>query len=102
VDRGNSVVSCEVGQLDTSAGKQRTTANEYRIGPFARDRCERSIDFAARASVEDFNFQRHGAGGCFHVAQVGCGNRDLGRIEQHGNTNGCGHQFAQECEPLCG
>ena len=36
-----------------------------------------------------------------HVSQRGLRIRGIGRIDEHGNASCCGHQFAQEFQPLC-
>jgi hypothetical protein len=37
----------------------------------------------------------------FHVSQYRLGSRSIGPIDEHGNTNGPGHQLTQEFQPLC-
>ena len=36
-----------------------------------------------------------------NVSQRSLGDRGVGRIDEHGNTSGPGHQLAQEFQPLC-
>src|SRR5262249_47351571 len=55
----------------------------------------------AGAGVEDLDLQPHGASSGFHVSQRGLCRRGIARIDEHGNTNCCGHQLAQEFQPLC-
>ena len=88
-------------QLDTPAGEKGVGADEERVGPLAHKRCEGRIDLAAGAGVEDLDLQPHGAGSRFHVSQRGLGSRSIGWIDEHGHTSGCGHQLAQEFQPLC-
>jgi hypothetical protein len=40
------------------------------------------------------------AGGFLHLPQCGLGYRTIGRIDEHGNVHGLGHQLMQECHPL--
>jgi hypothetical protein len=44
--------------------------------------------------------QPHGIRSRLNVTQIGCGNRLLGRIEEHGHARDCGHQHPQELQPL--
>ena len=89
------------GQLDTPAVEEGVAADEERVGPLAHKRCEGRIDLAAGAGVEDLDLQPHGASSRFHVSQRGLGSRSIGRIDEHGHTSGCGHQLAQQLQPLC-
>ena len=91
----------QVDQLDTPAGEKGVAADEEGVGPLAHKSCEGRIDLAAGAGVEDLDLQPHGASSRFHVSQRGLGSRSIGRIDEHGNTSGCGHQLAQEFQPLC-
>jgi hypothetical protein len=36
-----------------------------------------------------------------NVLDDGLGGRRGGRIDEHGNLRGCGHQLTQQPEPLC-
>ena len=98
--RGDRVARRQVGQLHTPADEKGVGADEERVGPLARKRCEGRIDLAAGAGVEDLDLQPHGAGGRFHVSQRGLGSRGIGRIDEHGHTGRSGHQLTQELQPL--
>ena len=87
--------------MDSPAGEKGAGADEKRVGPLAPKRRERRIDLAAGAGVEDLDLQPHGASSRLHVSQRGLGIRSIGRIDEHGNTSGCGHQLTQEFQPLC-
>ena len=91
----------QLGQLDTPADEEGVAADEEGVGPLAHKSCEGRIDLAAGAGVEDLDLQPHGAGSRFHVSQRGLGSRSIGRIDEHGNTSGSGHQLTQELQPLC-
>ena len=91
----------QVDQLDAPAVEQGTGADEKRVGSLAHKRCEGRVDLAAGAGVEDLDLQPHGARSRLHVSQCGLGSRSIGRIDEHGNASGRGHQLAQEFHPLC-
>ena len=91
----------QVDQLDAPAGEEGVAADEQRVGPLAHKRCEGRIDLAAGAGVEDLDLQPHGARSRFHVSQRGLGSRSIGRIDEHGNASGSGHQLTQQFQPLC-
>src|SRR5262249_21393597 len=65
-----------------------------------RSRCL-AIDFAGGAGVENLDLQPHGGSSRRHVSQYRLGIRSIGRIDEHGNTHGCGHHLTQEFQPLC-
>ena len=99
--RGDRVARRQLDQLDTPAGEEGVGADEEGVGPLAHKSCEGRIDLAAGAGVEDLDLQPDGARSRFHVSQRGLGIRSIGRIDEHGHTSGCGHQLAQEFQPLC-
>src|SRR5262249_29713672 len=43
-----------------------------------------------------------GASRRVHVSQCRLGSFGIGRIDEHSNARGCGHQLTQELQPLCG
>ena len=90
----------EVDQLDAPADEEGVGADEERVGPLARKRCEGRIDLAAGAGVEDLDLQSHGARSRCHISQRGLGMAHC-RVDEHGNASGSGHQLAQEFQPLC-
>jgi hypothetical protein len=63
------VERCEVDQLNTPAVEQEAAADEKRVRPLARKRCESRIDLTAASSVEDLGPQPHGASGRFHLSE---------------------------------
>src|SRR5438105_15471896 len=99
--RGSRGASPEGTFLDTPGGEQQVAANEEGVGPLARKSCKGRIDLTAGACVEDLDLQPYGAGSQFHVSHRGLRTRSIGRIDEHGNTSGSGHQLAQEFQPLC-
>src|SRR5262245_16891069 len=91
-----------VDQLNTPVGEESTTANEKRVGPFARERCEGRINLPARPSVEDLDLQSDGTRSRFHLSQRRIDVlTSTNWIDEYGNTNCCGYQLAQEPQPLC-
>ena len=67
----------------------------------AREGDEGCIDLADRRGIEDhLNLQPHSGGGFPHVPYRGLGGRSVGRIDEHGNTNGLGYQVMQQPQPL--
>jgi hypothetical protein len=86
--------------LDPPGVEEGVAADEQGVGPLARKRCEGRIDLAAGAGVKDVQFQPHGAGSRFRVSHRGLGIW-AGRVDEHGNASGCGHQLTQDFQPLC-
>ena len=86
--------------MHAAAGEECVGSDEEGIGALARKGGKGRIDLAARAGVEDMDLQPDGAGSFLHVPQCGLGGRSIGRIDEHGNTNGLGHQLMQESQPL--
>jgi hypothetical protein len=99
--RGDRVARRQVNQLDTPLVEKGAGADKRRIGALAHDSCEGRIDLAAGVSVEDLDLQPHGASRRFHVSQRRLGSFGIGRIDEHGNARGCGHQLTQKLQPLC-
>ena len=91
----------QLDQLHTPGVEEGVAADEEGVGPLAHKSREGRIDLAAGAGIDDLDLQPHGAGSRFHVSQRGLGIRGIGRIDEHGHTSGCGHQLAQEFQPLC-
>src|SRR5262249_34216974 len=87
---------------ETPTDEEDVGTDEKRIGPLAHKSCEGRIDLAAGAGFENLNLQPHGAGSRLHVSQRGFGIDSICRIDEHGNASGCGHQLAQQLQPLCG
>ena len=89
------------GELDAPDLEEGVAAHEKRVQPLAHKRCESRIDLAARAGVEDLNFQPHGASSRLHLSHRGLGIHYVGRIDEQGYASGCGHQLTQEFQALC-
>ena len=86
--------------MHAAAGEERVGSDEEGIGALARKGGKGRIDLADRRGVEDLDLQPDGGGGFLHVPQRGLGGRSIGRIDEHGNTNGLGHQVMQQPQPL--
>jgi hypothetical protein len=91
----------QVCKLHSPTDKKYILADKDGVRPFAHETCESCIDLAAGAGVEDVHLQSEGAGSRFQVSQRGFCRRDIGWIDEHGNTSCSGHQFTQEFQPLC-
>jgi hypothetical protein len=87
------------GKLDAPAGEKGVVADEEGVGLPAHKSCESGVDLLAGAGVEDLDLQPHSAGSRFHVSYDGLGIHSIGRIDEHGNTSGRGHQLTQEFQP---
>jgi hypothetical protein len=83
----------QLDDFDAPAVEERVATDEEGIGPLAPKSREGRINLAARAGVEDLDLQSHGPGSRLHVSQRGLGIRSSGRIDEHGNTSGRGHQL---------
>jgi hypothetical protein len=94
IARGNPVVRRKRDKLDASAGKEHVASDVQGIGAVVHEGGESRLDLAARAGVEDLNLQSHCTGG-FRYVSYALGTSDIGRIDQHGNANGLGHQLVQ-------
>ena len=55
------------------------------------------IDLASRADVENLDLQPDDLGGFLYVPQSGLSACTICRIDEHGKTNGLGHQLMQDC-----
>ena len=91
----------QLSQLDAPVEEEGADANEDGIGPCASNCCKSRIDLAAGAGGENLNLQPHGAPSRFNVSQSSLGGRRKGRIDEHSDTNGTGHQLTQKFQPLC-
>ena len=91
----------QVGQLHAPALEEGVGANEQCVWALARNACEGRIDLAAGAGAEHLDLQPHvRAAASTSRKYIRC-NRSVGRIDEHGHTNGAGHQLAQQFQPLC-
>ena len=91
---------CQGGKLHAPDGEIGVWADEQRVRPFACEGCEDRIDVAAAARVEDLDMQPHGAPGGFHLARVKLRARRIARIHEDRDAGHCGHQLAQQLQPL--
>ncbi len=89
----------QVDQLHTPAGEEGVNVDEKGVGPLAHKSCESHIDLAAGACVEDLDFQPDGASSRLRIFQRGLG-IGAGRVDEHGNASGCGHQLMHEFQAL--
>src|SRR6516162_7871652 len=88
-------VACRQGRkLDAAADKERVGGDEEGICPVAYHRGEARIDFRAGAGLEYLNLQAQSTRSFWYVSYA-LGTCDIGRIDQHGNPNGFGHQLMQ-------
>src|SRR5262245_6505980 len=87
-------------QLDTSADKKGAAADEKRVGSLKRKCREGRIDVPAGADLENLDLQSRAACRRFHVSRYGFG-VCIGRIDEHGDVTGCGHQLTQQFQSFC-
>src|SRR6516165_7723697 len=97
---GNRVAYRQLGQLYTADGEERTVPDEEGVGSVAYKTCEGHLYLAAGAGVENLDLQPHGARSHFNVSQRRLGSC-IGRVDEHGHTNGPGHELMQKLQPLC-
>src|SRR5262249_41650652 len=97
--RGNPVMRRKRDKLDASARKEHITSDVQGIGAVAHEGGESRLDLATGAGVEDLNLQSHCTGG-FRYVSYALGTSDIGRIDQHGNSNRLGYQLVQQCQSL--
>jgi hypothetical protein len=88
-------------KLDASAGEEHVTRDVQSFGAVAHEDGKGRLDLVSGAGVVDLNLQSHCPGG-FRYVSYALGTCDIGRIDQHGNANGLGHQLVQKCQPLGG
>ncbi len=86
--------------MDAPARKEHVASDVQGFGAVAHERGEGRLDLAPGAGLEDLNLQSHCTGGVRYVSKRALGSRDIGRIDQHGDANGLGHQLVQKCQPL--
>src|SRR5438876_7007945 len=92
IARGNPVTRRERRKLDAPAREEDITSDEQGVGAIAHEGGEGRLDLAAGAGVEDLNLQSHCTGGFRYVSYCALGSR-VGRIDEHGDANGLGHQL---------
>ena len=92
----------QIGKLNPTDGEKGIDTDEKRVGPLAREAFKGCRGFRRWCWPSRFDdLQRHGARGRFHVPHRGIGIARIGRINEDGHASGCGHQLAQELQPLC-
>src|SRR5262245_8769915 len=100
IAHGNPVMCRKRDKLEASAREEDITSDVQGVGAIAHESGEGRLDLAAGAGVEDLNLQSHCTGG-FRYVSYALGTSDIGWIDQHGNSNGLGHQLVQKCQALC-
>src|SRR5262249_3943982 len=95
----NPMVRRKRNKLDASAGEEHVASDVQGIGAVVHEGGEGRLDLAPGAGVEDLDLQAH-CTSSFRYLSYALGTCDIGRIDQHGNPNGLGHQFLQKCHPL--
>ena len=93
--RAVRVASCARRSLKKGSGQ-----DEQRVGPLACKCCEGRVDLAAGAGVEDLDLQPHRAPRGYRFPYQGLRARRIGWIDEDGDATHCGHQLAQEFQPL--
>src|SRR5262245_17490855 len=100
ISRRNPVMRRQGSKLYSAADKKCVAADEERIRALARKCGKGHIDLSDRVGIEDLELQAERRGGFLRASQRGFRDRWIARIDQNGNTNGLGHQFMQESQPL--
>ncbi len=94
---GDRVARRQQRQLQTPVGEKGIAEDQERVGPLALKTGKGGIDLVRLCwQLRIPDLQALGAGGRFRAFQLAFGNRSIGWIDEHGNTGGGGHQFAQE------
>src|SRR5262249_16877394 len=71
------------------------------LSPVAHEGGEGRLDLAFAAGLDDLNLQSECTGSVRYVSLRALGSR-IGRIDQHGNTNGLGQQLVQQLQHYLG
>ena len=82
-------------KLDAPGEEIRIAGHEEGVGPLADQGCKSRFDLAAGAGVEVLNLQSNGASSFRYLSLRGLRGVGIGRIDQHGNPNGFGHEVMQ-------
>src|SRR5262245_35373253 len=90
----------QMDHLDTPAGEKGVVADEEGVVPLAHNGYEGGIYLVAGGGVENLDLQSESARSRVNVSQRGRGSGS-GRINEHRNTRGCGHQLTQQFQPFC-
>jgi hypothetical protein len=95
------MVSRQLSQLDPPVEQEGCAGYDEGVRSLAHKSGEGSIEFEAGAGVENLDLQPQSASSCSHVSQCRVSSGSIGRIDEHGNTNGPGHQRTQEFQSFC-
>jgi hypothetical protein len=98
--RSNPSARRQGGNLHAARKKECVGADEKGIGAVVRKGGKCRIDLPDRSGIESLDLQPDSEGSLLHVPQCSFSNRSIGRVEEHGNTHGLGHQLMQECQQL--
>jgi hypothetical protein len=97
----SNLVGCCTGRSPGCAPLSTLPARMKRgVGSLAHQACERRIDLAAGAGVENLDLHSHGSGSRLHISCRGLGREGVGRIDEYGHAGGSGHQRPQQFHPL--
>ena len=88
------------GKLHAPADEEWVGADEKRVRPLVRKRCECRFDLLDRANLKGLDLQPDGAPGGLRLSHVVLGIVQVSRIDEHGDTSNRGHQLAQKFQPL--
>ena len=86
-------------QLDAPDQEERVRGDEEGVGPLAHERCEGRIDLLTGAGVADLDLYPEGASDRFHSCERMTGLCYVGRIDEHGDPDGCRHQLTSSQPP---
>src|SRR5450759_5547130 len=78
--------------LSAAAVQERIYANEERSGPLLQERCERCVDVAFVAGLQDKDLPSNQAGGSLHFSHF-CFSRRKVRIREKGDDRGHGNKL---------
>ncbi len=76
-----------------AADEEPVGGYEESIGSLARKGGKGRIDLADRSGFEYLDLQPDSAGSFVNIPQCGLGVLSIGRIDQHSNASGVGHQL---------
>jgi hypothetical protein len=80
----------QLDQLGTPAVEEGVATDEEGVGPFTHKGSESGIDLADGAGFEDLDLQPDGASCCFGFPYRRLAILRIGRVDQNGDTTGCG------------
>src|SRR5262249_53961205 len=99
IDRRQAVMRRQRGKLDAAVGKERTGADNERIGPFSRKFTKCAVDLAIVARCEDLDLlpNRGSRRPQFQCDALSCW---IGGIYERGITDRSPNQLLEKAEPL--